>query len=43
MKEGDHAHLKYIKKKINKLVQQEIDSMGFERQLSQEEAASVAN
>ena len=30
IQDEDHQHLKYIKKKINKLVKQELESLGFE-------------
>ena len=29
IKEEDHEHLKYIKKKINKLVKHELEFLGF--------------
>jgi S-methylmethionine-dependent homocysteine/selenocysteine methylase len=39
--DNDHAEVKYVKNKIKKLVDQELDLMGFKDQLSREEMDEI--
>jgi hypothetical protein len=43
IKDDDHQHVKYIKKKINKLVKQELEFLGFQDQLNQKEIGALSN
>ena len=43
LKDADHSHVKYIKHKIDKLVKQELEFLGFQNQLSKEESEALAS
>ena len=41
--EGDRQHLKYVKKKLGKLLKQELDYLNFKEQLKKEEEENLVN
>jgi hypothetical protein len=42
-KDDDHPHVKFVKNKINKLIKHELEWLGFQEQITEEDCSALSN